>query len=108
MLDKYLFYLFESKIIDLANTNFKAFGKSLNSATLKLIDIPTPDIDVQKEIIQQMEDFSSKKELSAEQQAIADEREKLQREIEAFNKMKGVSESEDNLLLDKKAKKVTV
>ncbi len=52
VLDEYLFVLFNSKIIDL-DTNFKAFGKSLNSATLKEISIPVPPIEVQEQIIKE-------------------------------------------------------
>ena len=76
--------------------------KFIESGMFSTAPIPTSERDIS--VLLNL----AKKELSAEQQAIADEREKLQREIEAFNKMKGVSESEDNLLLDKKAKKVTV
>jgi type I restriction enzyme M protein len=55
LLDNYLFYLFDSKVIDLDNTDFKAFGKSLNSATLKLVKIPVPSLEVQREIINDIE-----------------------------------------------------
>ncbi|MDN5103809.1 restriction endonuclease subunit S, partial [Aliarcobacter butzleri] len=52
LLDEYLFILFKSKIIDL-DTNFKAFGKSLNSKTLKELRIPVPHIGVQEQIIKE-------------------------------------------------------
>lgn len=54
LLDRYLFVLFSSRIIDL-DTNFKAFGKSLNSTTLKGIKIPVPPIEIQEQIIAEFE-----------------------------------------------------
>ena len=52
ILDKYLFCLFSSRIIDLENTGHKAFGKSLNSTYLKNdVKIPLPPINIQQDII---------------------------------------------------------
>lgn len=52
ILDKYLFYLFNTNILDASSVGNKAFGKSLNSYYLKNnVQIPVPPIEVQKEII---------------------------------------------------------
>ncbi|MCT7596131.1 restriction endonuclease subunit S [Aliarcobacter butzleri] len=59
LLNDYLFVLFNSKIIDL-DTNFKAFGKSLNSATLKEILIPVPPINIQEEVIKEFNNNKNK------------------------------------------------
>lgn len=59
VLDEYLFVLFNSKIINL-DTNFKAFGKSLNSKTLKEISIPIPTLQVQKQVIQEFNENKNK------------------------------------------------
>ncbi len=56
ILDLFLFHLFTAKQIDLENTGWKAFGKSLNSAYLKdEVKIPLPPLDVQKKIIDECE-----------------------------------------------------
>jgi type I restriction-modification system DNA methylase subunit len=52
LLDAYLFHLFNSRLIDLEHTGFKAFGKSLNSKYLKTeVKIPLPPLPVQQEIV---------------------------------------------------------
>jgi len=54
LLDNYLFYLFNSKMIDLENVGHKAFGKSLNSEYLNNeIKIPLPPKDVQQTIVEE-------------------------------------------------------
>ena len=50
--NEYLFQLFSSKIIDLENVDYKAFGKSLNSTYLKeQVMIPLPSKTMQQEIV---------------------------------------------------------
>ena len=54
--DKYLFYLFNGKIIDLSATGNKAFGKSLNSTYLnENVNIPLPPLDIQQQIVTECE-----------------------------------------------------
>ncbi len=50
ILDEYLFYLFKSKVVDIAGDT-KAFGIVLNSGTLGDVIIPKPSIDEQREFI---------------------------------------------------------
>lgn len=54
LLDKYLFYLFKSKTVDIAGDT-KAFGVSLNSKNLGEIIIPIPNTDEQKSFILKFE-----------------------------------------------------
>lgn len=52
ILDKYLYYLFKGKLIDLERVGNKAFGKSLNSTYLREeVRIPVPPVPVQQQII---------------------------------------------------------
>ena len=52
LLDKYLFFLFNTNILSSVSIGNKAFGKSLNSEFLKNnIQIPIPPLNVQREII---------------------------------------------------------
>ncbi len=54
--DKYLFSLFNGKMIDLENVGNKAFGKSLNSTYLNNeVKIPLPPIDIQQQIVSECE-----------------------------------------------------
>lgn len=54
--DKYLFTLFNGKMIDLENVGNKAFGKSLNSTYLnEEVKIPLPPIDIQSKIVSECE-----------------------------------------------------
>lgn len=54
--DKYLFSLFNGKLIDLENVGNKAFGKSLNSEYLKKeVRIPLPPCDIQFQIVSECE-----------------------------------------------------
>lgn len=56
LLNEYLFALFNGKMIDLENVEYKAFGKSLNSSYLKEeVSIPLPPIDIQKAIVKECE-----------------------------------------------------
>ena len=56
ILDKYLFYIFKGKLIDLERVGNKAFGKSLNSTYLREeVTIPVPPIIVQNQIINECE-----------------------------------------------------
>lgn len=59
--DKYLFTIFTAKLIDLTSTDFKAFGKSLNSAFLNELLIPLPPINIQMQIINEIETIELKK-----------------------------------------------
>ncbi len=52
ILDKYLYYIFKGKLIDLERVGNKAFGKSLNSTYLREeVKIPVPPIPVQRQIV---------------------------------------------------------
>ncbi len=52
VLNKYIYYLFKSRLIDLESVGSKAFGKSLNSAYLREeVKIPVPPKSVQEQII---------------------------------------------------------
>ena len=56
VLDKYLFYLFNTNILDSSSVGNKAFGKSLNSSFLKnYVQVPVPPIQIQKDIINKCE-----------------------------------------------------
>ena len=56
IIDKYLFALFNGKMIDLENVGNKAFGKSLNSAYLNNeVKIPLPPHDIQQQIVTECE-----------------------------------------------------
>lgn len=58
ILDKYLFYLFNTNILDSSSVGNKAFGKSLNSSYLKnYVQIPIPPIEIQKDIINKCEEI---------------------------------------------------
>ncbi len=51
--------MFTAKLIDLESSDFKAFGKSLNSTTLKEVDIPLPPLGVQKKIVSEIEEIEN-------------------------------------------------
>lgn len=54
--NKYLFYLFSCKVVNLNNVNAKAFGKSLNLDYLnENVTIPLPPISIQQQIISECE-----------------------------------------------------
>lgn len=54
VLDKYLYYLFKGKLIDLESVGSKAFGKSLNSTYLREeVKIPVPPVPVQRQLAEE-------------------------------------------------------
>ena len=58
VLDKYLFYLFNTNLLDSSAVGNKAFGKSLNSSYLKnYVQVPVPPIDIQTDIINKCEEI---------------------------------------------------
>ncbi len=58
LLDNFLFWFFESKLLDLANIKGNnAFGKSLNTTILKNeVKIPLPPLEIQKQIVAECEE----------------------------------------------------
>ena len=59
ILDKYIFFLFNSGAIELTNVGDKAFGKSLNSSYLnEQIIIPVPPLEIQSQTIRECEKLS--------------------------------------------------
>lgn len=60
LLDKYLFYVFNGKMIDLEKVGDKAFGKSLNSKYLKEeVRIPVPPPEIQQQIINECDEIEN-------------------------------------------------
>lgn len=58
VLDKYLFYYFNTITLDSSSVGNKVFGKSLNSSYLKnYVQVPVPPIDIQKDIIKKCEEI---------------------------------------------------
>ena len=56
LLDKYLFFLFNARVVDLENLKGdNKFGKSLNSGHIKSVKIPLPPLDVQRQIVNECE-----------------------------------------------------
>ena len=56
LINKYLFYLFSSGVINLNKSSFNSFGKSLNSKFLKNeVKIPLPPLDIQEKIVEECE-----------------------------------------------------
>ncbi len=86
LLDKYLFQLFSSKIIDVENIGNKAFGKSLNSEYLKEeVRIPIPPKDIQKNIIAECQAIDET--TAKTHQAIEDEKKEIEKKVqESFKK----------------------
>ena len=77
LLDKYLFHLFNGKLIDLENVGDKAFGKSLNSTYLKEeVEIPIPPKPIQEKIISECEKIDA--EYNATRMSIEDYRKKIE------------------------------
>ncbi|MBC8385227.1 MAG: N-6 DNA methylase [Candidatus Cloacimonetes bacterium] len=61
LIDKYLFFIFNQKIIDLESVSYKAFGKSLNSDYLnREIKIPFPPLEIQEKIVSEIEEIDKK------------------------------------------------
>jgi type I restriction enzyme M protein len=74
LLDKYLFYLFSSGLVDLKTLKGdNAFGKSLNSGLLKSLTIPLPSLDVQRQIVSECEAVENEIEIVIESIASARE-----------------------------------
>ena len=88
--DKFLFYLFNGKMIDLTATGNKAFGKSLNSAYLNNeVHIPLPPMSVQEQVIAECEAID--KEYNTSRMTIETYRQKIESifdELEIVNKTK--------------------
>lgn len=77
ILDKYLFNLFNSRIIDLENVSSKAFGKSLNSTYLREeVKIPLPPILIQQQVVEECEKIDE--EYNTTRMAIEDYRKKIE------------------------------
>jgi len=56
LLDKYIYFFFTGKLVNLTNVGSKAFGRSLNSTFLKeKVMIPFPPINIQKQVIDECE-----------------------------------------------------
>ncbi len=55
VINKYVFYLFNTQYINLDKDTMNAFGKSLNSTLLKEIEIPLPPKEIQEKIISEIE-----------------------------------------------------
>ena len=88
LLDKYLYCLFSSRIINLEQVGNKAFGKSLNSTYLKNeVMIPVPPIQVQRQVITEYEKIDE--EYNTTRMSIDTYRQRIE---EIFNKL-GVANS---------------
>ena len=95
ILDKYLYYLFKSKLIDLESVGNKAFGKSLNSAYLREeVKIPVPPIPIQKIIIDECSKID--KEFETTRMSIESYRQKIENlfeKLDVASKTGGQTES---------------
>ena len=77
ILDKYLYYLFKGKLIDLERVGNKAFGKSLNSTYLREeVKIPVPPASVQQQIIDECAKIDT--EYEATRMSIEDYKQKIE------------------------------
>lgn len=86
VLDKYLFYIFNGRMVDFTTGN-KAFGKSLNSAYLNNeVKIPVPPIEIQKKIISECEAIDA--EYNTSRMAIETYRQKIS---DIFNKLEVIT-----------------
>lgn len=86
ILDKYLFYIFNGRMIDFT-TGDKAFGKSLNSAYLNNeVKVPVPPVEIQKKIIAECEDIDA--EYNTSRMAIETYRQKIS---DIFNKLEVIA-----------------
>lgn len=59
ILDKFIYFLFDTKLIKLDKIGLNAFGKSLNSKDLNNIKIPILSIDAQKQVIDEFENLEN-------------------------------------------------
>lgn len=100
LLDKYLFFLFKGKLIDLESVGKNTFGESLNSTYLKEeVNIPVPPIPVQKKIISACEKID--KRTGTIRMNIESYRQNIE---ELFNKLDIIPKRGDKLSLSDKAK----
>lgn len=69
LLDRYLFYLFNGKLVDLEGIKGdNIFGKSLNSEHLKKnVKIPLPPLDIQQKIVAEIEQIENKEQFVSAQ-----------------------------------------
>ena len=89
LLDKYLFYVFNGKMIDLEKVGDKAFGKSLNSKYLREeVKIPVPPKEIQQQIISECEKI--KNEYNSTRMTIENYRKKIE---ELFDELDVISMS---------------
>lgn len=87
LLDKYLFYVFNGKMIDLEKVGDKAFGKSLNSKYLKEeVRIPVPPPEIQQQIINECDEIE--KEYNSTRMTIETYRKKIE---ELFDELDVIS-----------------
>lgn len=87
--NKYLFYLFNGKLIDLSATGNKAFGKSLNSNYLnEEVKIPLPPISIQQQIVSECEAIDE--EYNSSRMAIETYRQKI---ADIFDRLEVVNKS---------------
>lgn len=83
LLNKFLFFLFDVKFINLEKNSFNAFGKSLNKTFLnENVQIPLPPMDVQERIVAEIE------KIEKEKQKISDNLDNLKQSI--FDKLKSI------------------
>ena len=81
LLDRYLFYFFSAKLVDLENVGNKAFGKSLNSSYLSdEVKIPLPPLEIQQSIVSECEQIDS--ECTTAQKTIEDAKKNITEIIE--------------------------
>ena len=87
ILDKYIFYIFKGRLIDLESVGDKAFGKSLNSDYLKNeVQIPVPPLSIQQQIVDECEKVDE--EYNTTRMSIESYRNKLE---ELFNELDVIS-----------------
>ncbi len=87
--NKYLFYLFSAKMIDLTSSGNKAFGKSLNSTYLNSeVKIPLPPPSIQQQIVKECETIDE--EYNTSRMTIETYRQKI---ADIFNRLEVVNKS---------------
>jgi len=84
LINKYLFYLFSSGVINLNKSSFNSFGKSLNSKFLKNeVKIPLPPLDIQEKIVKECEAIDEINEkLRIENKELKEEIERIIKSVE--------------------------
>lgn len=89
VIDRYLFAIFNGKMIDLENVGNKAFGKSLNSAYLNNeVLIPLPPLDIQQQIVSECEKVDE--EYNTSRMTIEEYKKKI---AEVFERLEVISKS---------------